>query len=97
MTEGEEVGHDIGGFFSIAVLDQLGHFAEANKCVGVLPVDFVVGGGRIVAGMEDEVLLQQDGETVLDLPRVQVGGAGNDCERLPAMAGENGVDSLQEC
>lgn len=48
----------------------------------------------MVAGVEDEVLLEQDDEPVLDLPAVQVGCAGNSCERLPAMAREDGVNSL---
>lgn len=54
-----------------------------------MPVDFVVGQGRIAARVEDEVLLEEDDEPVLDLPSVEVGSAGDGCKTLPSMARKN--------
>ena len=89
MAEGKQVGHDICGFLAEAVFDQFDNLAEADDGVGILPVDLIVGQGRIAAGVEDEVLLEEDDEAVLDLSPVQVGSACDGCETLAPMTRED--------
>jgi hypothetical protein len=59
-----------------------------------LPVDLVVGDGRIAAGVKDEVLLEENDKAVLDLPAIQVGGASDSCESLSSMTCKYCVDAL---
>lgn len=94
MAEGEQVGHDVRGLFPESVLYQLCYLSEADDGVRVLPVDLIVGQGSIVAGVKDEVLLEKYDKSVLDLPSVQVGSAGDGCETLPSMAREDRVYPL---
>ena len=94
MAEREQVGYDVGGLFAEAVLDELDDFAEADDGVRVLPVDLVVGQRRIAAGVEDEVLLEENDEAVLDLAPIQVGDTCDGCESLTSVAREDREDPL---
>lgn len=50
----------------------------------------------MVARVEDEVLLEENDEAVFDLAASEVGGAGDCCQRLATMAGEDRVYPLGE-
>ena len=94
MAKGEQVGHEVAGLLSKAILDTIHDFAQADERVRILPVDFVVGDRGIAGRVEDDVLLEQNGDAVLDLAAVEVRGAHNGGEGLPAVARKHREDAL---
>lgn len=64
MAKLKQVGDDLGGTFAVALFNETDDAIGSDEVVGVAPIDLVIGRPVVDGVVEDEVLLDQDGEGV---------------------------------